>query len=209
VSLQAKDSFFQKSPPVRTIYIRVFKKEMRLELWQKHENEQHFRLFRKYEICGKSGNLGPKRKEGDLQIPEGFYLITAVDPHNRFYKGLRLNYPNESDQILADTQNPGSDIFIHGSCLSTGCIAMSNEVMDELYALVEAVMLEGQITVPVHIFPNDFSQTSLDKLSEQKVKYKDHLQMWKIFEEAQQHFEEWRSLPWIKVNEKGNYYIIK
>lgn len=110
---------------------------------------------------------------------------------------------------MADNQNPGSNIFIHGSCLSTGCIAMSNEVMDILYALVEAVMLEGQITVPVHIFPSDFSQTSLDKLSEQKVKYKDHLQMWKIFEEAQKHFEEWRSLPWIKINEKGNYYIIK
>jgi len=82
--VQAKASFFQKSPPITSIYIRVFKKEMRLELWQKNENEQHFHLFRKYEICGKSGDLGPKRKEGDLQIPEGFYLITAVDPHNKF-----------------------------------------------------------------------------------------------------------------------------
>ena len=64
-----------------TIYIRAFKQEKELELWAKNETDKFFKLIKTYEICRICGNFGPKRRAGDLQIPEGFQVVLpGVEP---------------------------------------------------------------------------------------------------------------------------------
>jgi len=58
------------------ILMRVFKAEGKLEVWKRTRKDERFALLKTYEICRWSGDLGPKRKEGDRQAPEGFYPIT-------------------------------------------------------------------------------------------------------------------------------------
>jgi len=192
--------------PARQLFIRIFKQEKELQLWIKNSQESKFSLFKTYKVCALSGNLGPKRKEGDLQVPEGIYNISSLDLMHKFYKGLNLNYPNESDIVLSDKINPGSEIAIHGNCISSGCIAMSDEVMDQIFPLVEKAITEGQNNIPVHIFPCDFSKTNLDELFKAQPKHKS---FWMALASVQQHFDSWNKLPWIVVEANGNYSLIK
>lgn len=193
-------------PPGQEFFIRIFKQEKELELWIKNSQESKFSLYKTYKVCALSGNLGPKRKEGDLQVPEGIYNISSINPKHKYYKGLYLNYPNESDFILSDKINPGSEIAIHGNCISTGCVAMSDEVMDQIFPLVEKAINEGQNNIPVHIFPCDFSKTNLDALFKAEPKHKS---LWLALASVQQHFDSWNTLPWIVIEANGNYSLIK
>ena len=100
------------------LFIRAFKEDKLLEVWIKDKNAEQFQLFRTYDICSSSGKLGPKRRRGDLQIPEGFYHINIFNPSSSFYLSLGINYPNSSDRILSEYTNLGGEIFIHGSCVT-------------------------------------------------------------------------------------------
>jgi murein L,D-transpeptidase YafK len=195
--------------PGQQLYIRIFKQEKELQLWIKNSKENSFSLYKTFKVCALSGNLGPKRKEGDLQVPEGIYSISTIDVNHKYYKGLYLNYPNESDLILSDKTNPGSEIAIHGNCFSTGCVAMSDEVMDQIFPLAEKAIFDGQSNIPVHIFPCDFSKTNLTKLLESDPEFGLLKNGWTVMAEAQQHFDQWKTLPWIIVEENGNYSLIK
>jgi murein L,D-transpeptidase YafK len=103
------------------LYIRVFKAEKELEMWV--FNKDSFQLFKTYAICNMSGTLGRKYKQGDKQVPEGFYCIERFNPKSNFHLSLGLNYPNQADAFFSDKSNPGGDIFIHGDCVSVGCMA--------------------------------------------------------------------------------------
>ncbi len=118
--------------PPKRIFIRVFKAERQLEVWGSNGGTQPFVLVHTYPIAGMSGALGPKRKEGDLQVPEGFYLIDRFNPQSRFRLSLGLNYPNASDRKRSDAQRPGGDIFIHGDNRSIGCLAMTDSKIDQI-----------------------------------------------------------------------------
>ena len=100
------------------IYLRAFKAEKKIELWAKNQADTQYTLIKEYDICKTCGNPGPKREEGDYQIPEGFYHIDRFNPNSKFYLSLGLNYPNKSDRILGVKGSLGSDIFIHGSCVT-------------------------------------------------------------------------------------------
>ncbi|RLD71441.1 MAG: hypothetical protein DRJ10_19455, partial [Bacteroidetes bacterium] len=82
------------------LYIRAFKQENKIELWAKNSSDKTYKLIKKYDICSTSGVIGPKRKQGDMQIPEGFYHINRFNPYSNFYLSLGLNYPNKSDRKL-------------------------------------------------------------------------------------------------------------
>ncbi len=153
---KANDFNFDK----QVIFIRVFKKEEELELWIKN-TQNTFTLFKTYPICNASGSLGPKRKEGDYQVPEGFYHIDRFNPQSRFYLSLGVNYPNASDKILSDKKKPGGDIFIHGHCVSIGCLAMTTEVIKELYVIAIEASNGGQSKIPVHIFPSRMTEENM------------------------------------------------
>src|ERR1043165_8982188 len=107
--------------PARYVYIRSFKYDSQLEVWVKDELKEPFKLFNTYKVCALAGSLGPKRMEGDYQVPEGFYMVSEFNPKSEYYLSLGLNYPNVSDRILSDIERPGSDIYIHGSCITVGC----------------------------------------------------------------------------------------
>src|SRR6476659_6148770 len=101
----------------------------------KNERKEPFRLFKTYKVCALAGTLGPKRMEGDYQVPEGFYLIDEFNHQSTYYLSLGINYPNASYRILSDSLRPGSVIYIHGSCVTVGCIPITDQQIDELYIL--------------------------------------------------------------------------
>src|SRR5688572_2801139 len=98
--------------PAKYMYIRSFKYDGQMEVWVKNDRIDQFKLFKTYMVCALAGTLGPKRMQGDYQVPEGFYYINEFNPNSSFYLSLGLNYPNPSDKILSDVYRPGGDIYI-------------------------------------------------------------------------------------------------
>lgn len=142
--------------PARFLYIRSFKYDSELEVWVKDNQADTFQLFKTYRVCALAGYLGPKRIEGDYQVPEGFYTINDFNPRSSYYLSLGLNYPNPSDRILSDSIRPGGEIYIHGSCVTVGCIPLTDAQVDELYILASHAYDQGQHFIPVHVFPIRF-----------------------------------------------------
>jgi len=132
------------------IFVRLFKASKELEVWV--QGRVTFHLFRIYKICAVSGALGPKLQEGDLQAPEGFYVVlpARMNPESHYYLAFDLGYPNPYDQAYGRT---GEALMIHGNCVSAGCYAMTDEDMAELYALADAALRQGQPFFEVHAFP--------------------------------------------------------
>lgn len=194
--------------PPNELYIRTFKYDRQLEVWVKGDGKETFKLFKSYKVCMQSGSMGPKRFEGDYQVPEGFYYINEFNPNSNYHLALGLNYPNASDKILSDSLHPGKGIYIHGNCVSTGCIAISDAPIEELYVLTTYVKENGQNFIPVHVFPVKYSvKKSLEYLA-QATKENQSLQRFAInLKEAFDYFEEKKKLPVILVNKKGEYII--
>src|SRR5688572_4169327 len=147
------------------LFLRAFKKEQKLEVWVKEKSKEEFVLLHIYDFCTTSGVLGPKRKEGDLQIPEGVYQINHFNPVSNFYLSLGLNYPNASDKILSHATKPGGSIYIHGNCVTIGCIPITDEKIKELYVLALEARNGGQEKIPVHVFPAKLDAGVVDKLA--------------------------------------------
>jgi len=141
------------------IFIRVFKEEKELELWV--DDGERFTLFRTYKVCAASGSLGPKLREGDQQCPEGFYYVSprGLNPSSAFHLSFNIGYPNTYDRLLGRT---GSAIMIHGNCVSIGCFAMTDERIEEIYALADAALRGGQPFFRVHVFPFRMTEASME-----------------------------------------------
>ncbi len=194
--------------PPEALYIRSFKYDRQLEIWVKNSNKESYKLFKTYKICMQSGTMGPKRVEGDYQIPEGFYQITDFNPNSNYHLSLGLNYPNASDRILSDPQRPGGSIYIHGNCVSTGCIAISDEPIEEVYALASNVKAKGQEFIPVHVFPVKYSVKKSMEYLNSTIKDNTYLQQFnKNIKEVYEYFEIKKQLPVIMVNKKGEYVL--
>jgi len=150
------NAYFAKAkvsyPPREVIFIAL-KQEKKLELWARGNGE--FRFIRDYYIQAASGVAGPKLHQGDRQVPEGIYRIAGLNPNSNYHLSLKINYPNEFDLFHAWQEgrgDPGSDIFIHGKAVSIGCLAMGDEVIEELFVLTAQV---GAENVKVVIAPHD------------------------------------------------------
>lgn len=150
--------------PPQEILIRIFKEERTLELWARSGNNDPFTLIKNYKICSLSGELGPKREEGDMQVPEGYYCIDRFNPSSIFHLLLGINYPNQSDRILGKRESLGGDIFIHGSCVTIGCIPITDEKIKELYLICVEAKSNGQDRIPVYIFPTRLDETKFGEL---------------------------------------------
>lgn len=141
------------SYPPKAIKLLALKEEKVLELWAEHQG--YYRWVRNYKIRAASGSSGPKLREGDHQVPEGFYKVIGLNPNSNFHLSLKLDYPNKFDQQKAleeGRSSPGSDIFIHGRDLSVGCLAMGDPEIEELFTLVYRI---GKQNVDVIITPKD------------------------------------------------------
>lgn len=195
--------------PPKQLYIRSFKYDSRLEVWVRNNNKDVYKLFKTYRICALSGGLGPKRIEGDYQVPEGFYYINLFNPKSTYHLSLGLNYPNASDQLLSDSLKPGNDIYIHGTCITVGCIPIMDNQIEELYLLASYAKNNGEDFIPVHIFPvrfnNPHSVEYLDKVSKGDTEYQ---RFTKRLKEVYDYFELHKKLPLISVNKKGEYVVL-
>lgn len=149
-------------PPAALTLVGL-KDEKRLEVWAANVSGP-MRLITSYPILKASGELGPKLREGDRQVPEGLYRITGLNPNSSFHLSLRVDYPNEFDWARAREEGrdaPGSDIFIHGRESSAGCLAMGDETAEDLFVLAAETGLEN---ITVILTPVDFRVRDLPPL---------------------------------------------
>lgn len=140
--------------PAKRMAVVGLKEERRLEVWAK-DGKERWRLVRGYPVLAASGTAGPKLREGDRQVPEGLYRLEGLNPNSQFYLSLKVNYPSEEDRTLARAEGRtrlGGDIFIHGSAVSIGCIAIGDEAVEEVFVMAA---LAGR-PVPILIAPRDF-----------------------------------------------------
>lgn len=142
------------------------KHEKLLEVWGELKGEQvHIRT---YPFTAFSGQLGPKFKEGDRQIPEGVYKISYLNPNSKYHLSMRINYPNAFDKKMAKKEkrsNLGGDIMIHGSNKTIGCVPIGDDNIEELYFLAEKVGIKN---IKIILSPIDF------RLTDVKIKTKKH-----------------------------------
>lgn len=132
-------------------FVRIFKREAELELWLAAADGR-YALFRTYPICRYSGELGPKRRQGDNQAPEGFYRVGLgqLNPASRYHLSFNLGYPNAYERAHGYT---GDFLMVHGNCVSIGCYAMGDAAIEQIYTLVEAALRAGQSAIEVQAFP--------------------------------------------------------
>ena len=161
--------------------------------------------IRSYNICRSSGRLGPKRKQGDGQVPEGFYHVERFKPDSDYHLALGINYPNSADQILGEKGNLGSAIMIHGSCVTIGCIPMTDTIIEEIYILAVKAQNAGQRRIPVYIFPTDLSGDGLERLMKDQGSDKAHFKFWRNLKVGWDVFERRRHPLVFSVNSGGRY----
>ncbi|MBA2250923.1 MAG: L,D-transpeptidase family protein [Chitinophagaceae bacterium] len=194
--------------PAKYVYIRSFKYDAELEVWVKNTAKEQYKQFKTYHVCMQSGTMGPKRLKGDYQVPEGFYYINEFNPNSNYHLALGLNYPNASDRILSDSLQPGGDIYIHGSCVSIGCIPLTDEQIEELYVITSYAKANGEDFIPVHVFPVRYNQRKSVAYLNMAIKNNQSLQKFAIrLKDAYDKFEATKQLPIVMVNKKGEYLV--
>jgi murein L,D-transpeptidase YafK len=173
------------------IFIRIFKESKELELWI--DNGERFELFDTYGICSFSGELGPKIETGDMQSPEGFYYVRPenLNPSSQFHLSFDIGYPNAYDRAHGRT---GSALMVHGDCVSIGCYAMTDDYIEEIYALADGALRGGQPFFRVHIFP--FRMTGENMAMHEKS---DWLPFWRNLKKGYDFFEKEGFPPNVRV----------
>jgi murein L,D-transpeptidase YafK len=141
-----------------------------------------------------------------LQIPEGVYYINHFNPQSNFYLSLGLNYPNVSDKILSDKKNPGGAIYIHGDCVTIGCIPLTDDKIKEVYVLAVEARNNGQEKIPVHIFPTKLTDEGLSMLKA-TFPQATHFRFWSNLKTVYDDFERTRKLNPINVKNTGEYFL--
>ncbi|ACV27944.1 L,D-transpeptidase family protein [Kangiella koreensis] len=152
------------SYPPGSVALIAIKEEATLELWDTSAANPVF--IRKYSVLAQSGVAGPKLREGDMQVPEGIYRIEYLNPNSSYHLSMKLNYPNDFDLTHARAEGrsePGTNIFIHGKAVSIGCLAMGDEVAEELFVLASDI---GHRNIDVAIAPKDPRKEQLQPISE-------------------------------------------
>lgn len=181
--------------PGAPIFIRIFKEESELEVW-KARDDGRFYHYKTYPICNWSGDLGPKVQQGDKQAPEGFYSVSKhqMNPNSSFHVAFNLGYPNAFDKAHRRT---GDFLMVHGKCRSAGCYAMTDALMEEIYALAREAFRGGQDSFQVHAFP--FRMTEANMQRHRKHKW---YRFWRTLQEGYDHFDEHRIPPSVAVCER-------
>lgn len=180
------------------VLMRIFKEENKFEVWKMNASGR-YDLLKSYDICRWSGGLGPKVKEGDRQAPEGFYAISPglMNPKSDWYLAFNTGFPNAYDRANGRT---GSALMVHGSCSSRGCYAMTDQQIQEIYALAREAFRGGQKTFQLQAFP-----FRLDGKNMAKHWNDPNMPFWKMLKEGYDTFEMTRMEP--KVDVCGRKYV--
>jgi murein L,D-transpeptidase YafK len=177
------------------MFVRIFKEESELEVW-KARDDGRFYHFKTYPICNWSGDVGPKTEVGDKQAPEGFYRVSAsqMNPNSQYYLAFNLGYPNAYDRSQKRT---GSALMVHGKCKSVGCYAMTDALMEEIYAIARESLKGGQETFEVHAFPFRMTEANMARYRDNR-----HYGFWKTLKQGYDFFEKYRLTPTVAVCER-------
>lgn len=188
MALMAEKGMHQQSP----VLIRSFKKESELEVWKKGRSGR-YELLKTYPICRWSGQLGPKKREGDRMAPEGFYHITPalMNPNSSFYLSFNMGYPNAFDRAHGRT---GAHLMVHGACSSMGCYSMSDDQIAEIYALVREAHNGGQRAVQMQAMPFRMTAENLAR-----HRYNPNMNFWRNIKEGSDLFEVAKVEPRVSV----------
>jgi len=178
VSLMEQKGSTKQSP----MLIRAYKKEAELEIWKMRADGTYAHL-KTYPMCRWSGQLGPKKREGDRQVPEGFYSITPgqMNPNSQFYLAFNVGYPNALDKAQGYT---GGAIMVHGACASAGCFSMTDEQMSEIYAIARESFAGGQRAIQMQTMPFRMTAENLAK-----HRLDPNMKFWREIKEGYDHFE--------------------
>jgi murein L,D-transpeptidase YafK len=183
------------------IFIRIFKKEKILELFVKVNDK--YKLCKTYPICAYSGELGPKLKQGDKQSPEGFYSITKkqLKSRSKYHLAINIGFPNQYDKYQKRT---GTYLMIHGKCSSTGCYAMRNKPIEEIFMMAENALENGQSKFDVHIFP--FRMTKQNMAAHRTSKW---YPFWVNLKLGHDIFEKYKIVPIIRASKENYRFFMK
>ena len=192
---EIKAKGFAENQPV---LVRIFKEESELEIWKKKPSGQ-YALFKTYPICRWSGKLGPKRKIGDRQAPEGFYSVSIgqLNPKSNYYLSFNLGYPNRLESALG---YKGEALMVHGACSSSGCYAMSDQGVAEIYSIALKSLQSGQQTFQVQAYP--FRMTAANMAAHRDDA---NVPFWRDLKVGYDSFERTRQEP--KVSMCGGKYV--
>lgn len=191
--------------PLNKMFIRIFKEEKIMEIWG--ANDGDWQLIKSYPVCTLPGKLGPKVRQGDRQVPEGWYQIDSINPVSSFHLSVRINYPNTADLVRSrNEKDPGGDIFIHGDCYSVGCIPIEDAPMEEVFWLtVQSLYAFKDQPVPVLVLP--FYLSEEEKYAKYIKQFPEHKILWEELKSIDLYFEELKDLPEVYVDEEGHYQI--
>ena len=184
--------------PATEIYFRAFKEESRLEVWANDAEGAAMKPIATYGICKMSGDVGPKRHEGDEQVPEGFYELSFLKNDSSYHLAMHVSYPNAFDKKQAKG-SPGGAIMMHGNCVSIGCIAMSDERIEELWTMVRPIY-DKKHKVALHIFPS----RDIDALVSDD-RYVKHRDFWKLLAKSMHGFDSDHKEPKVGFDKDGSY----
>ena len=191
------------------ILITAYKQEESLTVYAKAPKDSVYKKITTYRICARSGRLGPKRRQGDLQVPEGFYHISHFNPASNYHLSLMINYPNRSDRLKSKASNLGGSIGIHGKCVTIGCRPMTDNHIKEIYLYAVQARQNGQKNIPVYIFPFKFSDKNVVRYRETYKAYPDLLDFWDNLRSGHDLFiKDLKELN-VSVDRLGNYLFAK
>jgi murein L,D-transpeptidase YafK len=191
--------------PPHIMVLCAFKKEGQLELWSGANDKDPLVLVRTYAICATSGKPGPKRRFGDEQVPEGFYDFDWFNPQSNFHLSLHISYPNAADRILKTSPNAGGDIFLHGNCVTIGCIPITDDGIKEVYWLGVLVRSSGSRRLPIYIFPTRLTDSGLRSLVATEHPSSATLAFWVNLQQGYDLFEKHHHALDVRVGKDGMY----
>jgi murein L,D-transpeptidase YafK len=186
--------------PPHEMFLRAFKAGREIEAWGR-SNDGPFHRIASWPVLAASGEPGPKRREGDRQVPEGCYRVAVFNPLSNFHLSLGLDYPNESDRVRSDPQAPGSDIYIHGGAASIGCLALGDDAIEELYLLARDTR---EPSIPVHIFPARMDGRGWENL---RASQPGLMPFWAELAPIYEAFEKTHRVPAVSVQADGSYRL--
>jgi murein L,D-transpeptidase YafK len=193
----AKMEALDTTPSSPTV-IRTYKKEGELEIWKMKSNGE-YALLKTYPMCRWSGQLGPKKREGDMQVPEGFYSIAPgqMNPNSHYYLAFNVGYPNAYDRAYGRT---GGNVMVHGVCSSAGCFSMTDEQVADIYAIARDSFAGGQREIQLQSYPFHMTAENMAKF-----RLDPNIDFWKNLKDGSDHFEVTKNEPSVLVC--GKHYV--
>ncbi|QRM44631.1 murein L,D-transpeptidase family protein [Rhizobium sp. BG4] len=189
----------KRMTPQAPVLVRLFKEESELEVW-KQDATGRYALLKTFPICRWSGKLGPKKNDGDRQAPEGFYSVSKgmLNPKSQYYLSFNLGYPNKLEAALGYS---GTALMVHGACSSSGCYAMTDQGVGEIYAIVKAALDSGQPAFQVQAYP--FKMTAKNMAAHRGDA---NFEFWRSMKVGFDAFEATRTEP--RISACGGKYVV-